>query len=70
MRPQPINVVGPDISVLLRTAGGSFPRRSQYNVFFPVTMHVRADESKIDDFVIVHMQDVARERIPGGRIKR
>ena len=39
---------------------GNFPRSGQYNASF-LAADVRTDESKIDEFVLMHLQDVVRE---------
>ena len=56
VRPQLTSAVGPNISALPKTAGGSFPRNSQYSDLFLVT-YVRADKRKIGAFVLMHANE-------------
>jgi len=63
---QATNVVSSTTNAPPKRAGGSFPRSSQSNALLCRSF----DESKIDEFVLMHMQDIARERIRRGRTRR
>jgi len=68
---QPINAVGQTSLKIGRCTGcspGSYlPPFSEEH---PGRRLDRADDSRIDEFVVMHMQDVARERTPRDRINR
>jgi len=69
MCPQPINAAGQTSLEIGRCTGCSLG--SYLPLFSEGHRRLdRADENRIDEFVVMHMQDVAREQTLGDRIRR